>query len=320
MFYDDIVSLATVTPFLKYVENKFGHGESQQVNAWFYTMKVQRDPKYHFPPNEGYGINSTKVVALDSEHSKMEVMVGYADVPGLLLLGAKEQLDDLKANVKGRDYKHWDELVNIAAQKRYNIGKLWVTWHHAVAKVEDRIEHYYKTYGRDMAEMLEFGTTGDKVRTLEKIRAHQKIKAEGKTVLMFKKGGHTKGQFILYSASGDGKPLLLLSSKEDKAVKEKWIRDSLGVKLSNCKTFEGKYHNDRGVWKFVVTGGDVSGWAQIGYQAATKGGKGKDPWVAMFGEALRAMGIAAEPKVDAIQRRNSMGLSGSGSETVPGWE
>ena len=311
MFYDDLVSLATVTPFLKYVETKFGHGESQQVNAWFYTMKVQRDPKYHFPPNEGYGINSTKVVALDSAHSKIEVMVGYASVPGLLLLGAKEPILDLKANVNGRDYKHWDELVNIAAQKGYNIGKLWAIWHKAVTDSEVRIEHFYKSYKDDMTEMLEFGSTDVKVRTLERIRSHQKIKAEGKTVLMFKKGGHTKGQFILYSAAGDGKPLLLLSSKEDKSVKEKWIRDSLGVTLSHCKTFEGTFHNDRGVWNFVVTGGDVSGWAQMGHQAATKGGKGKDPWVTMFGEALRAMGIGAEPKVDAIQRRNSMGLSGA---------
>lgn len=318
MFYDELVSLKTYTQFLAYVENKFGHAESLQVSGWFYTMKVAGDPKFKFPPNEGFGINSTKNnnAPLKSAHSKVEIMVGYANTIGVLLKEAKGPLTDLKSQVKGRDFEHWDAIVKSAASKKYNIDKLWAIWHDAFSKIDDRIEHYYRSYASDTAEILSFGEDPPKVKTLAGIREHQRMKAEGKKGLFgVKKGGHTKGQFILYSAAGDNKPLLLLSSSEAKPIKKKWIDESLGVKLSGCKTFTGLYDNTNG-WAFKVTDGEASGFSQMRHKLETKGGKGKNPWEELFADALKVMGINTMPKVDPIQRRDSM----KAAEIIPEWE
>jgi hypothetical protein len=53
---------------------------------------------------------------------------------------------------------------------------------------------------------------------LKKERDHQKMKLEGQKVLGFTRGAHDQGQFYLQLKMIDGKPLLLVSSKEKKPI------------------------------------------------------------------------------------------------------
>lgn len=69
------------------------------------------------------------------------------------------------------------------------------------------------------------------LKLLAKERKHQKTKVDK----------HDKGQFVLYTKTIDGEPLLLLSSKPTKDIKPDHLANAGQVESPRSKTFKGTY-------------------------------------------------------------------------------
>jgi hypothetical protein len=120
-------------------------------------------------------------------------------------------------------------------------------------------------------------------RSLKDLRSHQRMKIEGKRVLGVKKGGHTSGQYYLRLHCADAKPILLVSSAPDKAIKQEYLAlvDAQKSALSRDTVLAGT---------FSINGATMRFTEKVGYSGS------KNP--APYRDALQALGVKS---ITAVQ-------------------
>ena len=88
------------------------------------------------------------------------------------------------------------------------------------------------------------------VKAIKKIRDHQKMKLDGSGL----KGLHAAGNFWLLVRSIDGMPILLVSSKEEKAIKDGFVSEASGLaSAGNGAVCTGSFRQDKKAGEIFFT-------------------------------------------------------------------
>jgi hypothetical protein len=128
----------------------------------------------------------------------------------------------------------------------------------AMGSVADRydpdLEDYYtqyrqyaaqqaaRQYEEQMANQDQARLDKTAMKTIKKIRDHQKMKLDGSGL----KGSHESGNFWLLSRSIDGMPILLVSSTGEKAIKDSYVGQATSLaSASNPGVCTGTFSQDK---------------------------------------------------------------------------